>query len=314
MENRSHALWAGFFTLAMLCATVFAGIWLNRDKTLRTEYQIVTTRPVSGLNPQAAVRYKGLAVGRVDKIDFDPDVAGQILIAISIDPDTPITKTTFGTLGYQGVTGIAFVQLDDDGDAEHAVRIASVEGKVPQIPLRPGLFERLELSSKKILASTELVTERMAQMFTPENQKTILGAFSSTTETTTRWRKMVEDLDPTIQALPGMVQQTDKTLASVQALSDNAAQLSQQLTGLTRTLQDPNGTLNRALTTVSTLGEHFQSDTLPKISTLSTDAGASMRSFNQTMEELKEHPQHLIFGKPAPAPGPGEAGFVEPKN
>ena len=313
MENRSHALWAGFFTLAMLCATVFAGIWLNRDKAQRTEYQIVTTRPVSGLNPQAAVRYKGLAVGRVDKIEFDPRIAGQIIIAVSIDPDTPITPTTFATLGYQGVTGIAFVQLDDDGDAEHAVRIASVEGKIPQIPLRPGLFERLEQSSKKILASTELVTERMAQMFTPENQKTILSAFSSTAETTTRWRKMVQDLDPTIQALPGLVQQSHKTMASVQSLADNASQLSEQLTGLSRNLQDPNGPLNHALTAVSTLGENFQSDTLPKIAALSTDAGASMRSFNQTMEELKEHPQHLIFGKPAPAPGPGEAGFVEPK-
>src|SRR5689334_6401478 len=111
MENRSHALWAGFFTIAMLCATVFAGIWLNRDKTVRTDYLIVTNKAISGLNPQASVRYKGLAVGRVDKIEFDPDVAGQIDIKISIDPDTPITKSTFATLGYQGVTGIAFVQL-----------------------------------------------------------------------------------------------------------------------------------------------------------------------------------------------------------
>src|SRR4051812_38009681 len=105
MENRSHALWAGFFTVAMLCVVIFAGIWLNRDKVQRTAYRITTMRAVSGLNPQAVVRYKGLEVGRVDQINFDPAVVGQIVIDISIDPDTPITQSTFATLSYQGVTG-----------------------------------------------------------------------------------------------------------------------------------------------------------------------------------------------------------------
>jgi len=311
MENRSHALWAGFFTLTMFCAAVFAGIWLNRDKTVRTEYQIATMRAVSGLNPQAAVRYKGLAVGRVDKIDFDETVAGQILIDISIDPDTPITQSTFATLGYQGVTGIAYVQLDDDGSKP--VKVNIVAGQVPRIPLHPGLFESIELSGTKILANAELVTERLSQLLTPENQKTMLGAFHSTTEATARWSKVADELSPTIQMMPGMLQQTNQTLKSVQELSRNATQLSQQLTGLTRQLQDPNGTLNHSLTTFGNLTDSIQSDTLPKISALSSDASNSMRSFDQTMDELKEHPQNLLFGKPAPVAGPGEAGFVEPK-
>ena len=311
MENRSHALWAGFFTLALLCATIFAGIWLNRDKTQRTPYQITTMHAVSGLNPQASVRYKGLAVGRVDKIDFDPAVAGQVLINISIDPDTPITPATFATLAYQGVTGIAFVELDDDGSKP--VKITLVEGKIPRIPLRPGIFEQLENSATKILASTELVSERLAQMFTPENQKTILGAFTSTTAATARWTKVADDLSPTLQLIPGLEKQANQTLLSVQSLTNNATQLSQQLNGLTLQLQDPNGPLNRSLTAFGNLNDSIQSETLPKISTLTNDASNTMRSVNQTLDELKENPQTLIFGKPAAVPGPGEAGFTEPK-
>src|SRR5471030_2490826 len=52
--------------------------------------------------------------GKVAAIGFDPKVTGQILVTLNINPDAPITKTTYGTLGYQGVTGIAYVQLDDD--------------------------------------------------------------------------------------------------------------------------------------------------------------------------------------------------------
>lgn len=311
MENRSHALWAGFFTLALLCATVFAGIWFNRDKTQYTAYQITTLRAVSGLNPQASVRYKGLAVGRVDKIDFDPTVTGQILIDISIDPDTPVTSSTYATLAYQGVTGIAFVELDDDGSKP--VKINPVEGKIPRIPLRPGIFEQLQMSATKILASTEMVSERMAQMFTPENQQTILNAFSSTTAATERWTKVADELNPSLQLIPGLEKQANQTMLSVQELTLNATQLSQQLNDLTLKLQDPEGPLNRSLTAFANLNESIQSETLPKISTLSSAASNSVRSFNQTLDELKEHPQNLIFGKPAPTPGPGEAGFAEPK-
>ncbi len=310
MENRSHALWAGFFTITMICAAIFAGIWLNRDKTLRTDYQIVTTRAVSGLNPQASVRYKGLAVGRVDRIDFDPAVNGQILIDISIDPDTPVTETTFATLGYQGVTGIAFVQLDDK--AGNSTKITSAAGKIPRIPLRLGLFESIEESSTKILANTELTTERLAQMLSPENQKIILGAFHSTQEATTRWTRVADDLGPTLQMLPGLVRQSGQTLQSVQDLSNHAAQLSQQLTGLTRQLQDPDGTLNHSLNNFGKLSVDIQSHTLPKLNALTREATGSMHTLNKTLEEVKDHPQNLIFGKPAPTPGPGEPGFAEP--
>jgi phospholipid/cholesterol/gamma-HCH transport system substrate-binding protein len=80
MENRSHALMTGFFTIALLVAAILVGLWLNRDRTETHPYEIVTTQTLPGLNPQATVRYRGLEVGRVDDIVFDARVTGQIVI------------------------------------------------------------------------------------------------------------------------------------------------------------------------------------------------------------------------------------------
>ena len=96
MENRSHALMTGIFTIALLVATVLIGLWFNRDKTELVQYEIVTTQSIPGLNPQATVRYRGLEIGRVDTIVFDPRVTGQILIRLSVDEASPITSTTYG--------------------------------------------------------------------------------------------------------------------------------------------------------------------------------------------------------------------------
>jgi phospholipid/cholesterol/gamma-HCH transport system substrate-binding protein len=76
MENRSHAFMTGFFTIALLIGGVLFGIWFNRDRVNTSPYLIATTlQPMPGLNPQAAVRYRGLEVGKVDDIDFDPSSA-----------------------------------------------------------------------------------------------------------------------------------------------------------------------------------------------------------------------------------------------
>ena len=310
MENKSHALWAGVFTIAMLCGAILAGIWLNRDKTQRTPYQITTTHAVAGLNPQALVRYKGLAVGRVDKINFDQRVPGQLLINISIDPDTPVTSTTIATLGYQGVTGIAFIALDDQ--VAGSPKIVAVEGQIPRIPLQPGLLEKLEQSSTKILASVQLVTDRMTQLFTPENQKIMLSAFSNTAAATARWKQTAEGLEPAIKMMPGAIQQARQTLLSVQTLAGSATEVTHQVSALSAQLQDPNGPLNRALTSVGTLSDSLNSDILPKFSLLTNEAGQTFRSVDQTLNVFNEQPQSLLFGRPVPLAGPGEAGFASP--
>ena len=99
MENRSHALTTGFFTITLLIAAILFGIWFNRDRVERAPYVIATTQSVPGLNPQAPVRYRGLEVGKVGGIDFNPKMAGQILVTLNINTDAPITKTSYATLG-----------------------------------------------------------------------------------------------------------------------------------------------------------------------------------------------------------------------
>ena len=66
MENRSHALMAGIFTLVLLAAALVA-IWIGRDRTQLQPYEIVSATAVSGLNSQSTVRYQGVQVGRCSR-------------------------------------------------------------------------------------------------------------------------------------------------------------------------------------------------------------------------------------------------------
>lgn len=286
MENKSHALKAGVFTIALLIATVLAALWLNRDRIERVPYEMATTLPLQGLNPQAAVRYRGLDVGRVDEILFDPNEIGQILVRISVRSDTPVTESTYGTLNYQGVTGIAYIQLDDDGSRPRPLPTSAQD--MARIPLRPSLLDSLQGRGMEILIQTQELARQMNELFAPENRKRMLAAFDNVSRAADKFDNTQERLAPTIERLPALADQAEKTLASVSMLSKVAEE--------------------RAATVAGSL-EH---DTVPRINRLANEARTSLQTLNKTLEQFNRNPQGVLFGNPAPAPGPGEQGFVPP--
>jgi phospholipid/cholesterol/gamma-HCH transport system substrate-binding protein len=306
MENKSHALIAGIFTLALLAAAILAGMWLNRDRTEWVPYQIATKLSIPGLNPQAAVRYRGLDVGKVDDIGFDPQVVGQILVHISLRPDTPVTQSTFATLGYQGVTGIAYVQLDDD--VSKPVRVPSSKEHVARIEMRPSLFDELQTRGLAILKQTEQIANGINNLLTPENQAAILNTIDKVNKAATEIEAIPRQLQPAIARLPQLALRADQALGSLNTLAKDATTLTGNLNRMATTLQAPNGPvaqLGTAAEQVGIVANRIEFETLP----LAGDLRSSLRALNRTLEGINERPQSVLFGSPQVAPGPGEAGF-----
>ncbi|MTW14360.1 MCE family protein [Pseudoduganella eburnea] len=307
MENRSHALMTGLFTIALLIAAILFGIWFNRDRVKYEPYLIATSQSVPGLNPQAAVRYRGLEVGKVDDIDFDPKLAGQILIHLSIDPATPITKTTYATLGYQGVTGIAYIQLDDE--ATGSPELATSKGNPSRIPLRPGLFDQLEKRGTAILGQAEEVTRKLNNFLNDDNQKKMLGAFSDVSDAAQSYRDLAARLDPAVQKIPALMEHGDQALRSVDTLANEANKVVVSLQGPNGAVQRLTTSVDRATTSVEAVASGVELETLPGVTGLADETKSSMRAVRRTMNNLSDRPQSILFGAPATPPGPGEPGF-----
>ncbi len=309
MENKAHALMAGLFTIVLLIAAILIGLWFNRDRVERVPYEIATKLSVPGLNPQAAVRYRGLDIGRVDAISFDPKVPGQILIHISIRPDTPITKSTYAVLGYQGVTGIAYVQLDDDGS--NPVVVTSSKNAIARIEMRPSLLDQLQTRGMAILIQTEELTKRFNRLLDPANQAAMLDAFDKVGKAAIEIEAIPRQLGPTLAKLPALTAEAQLTLASVSRLAKETSALSSNLNTFASRLQAPDGAVAKLSNTAEQFGamaNRIEFETLP----LAHDARTSLRAFNRTLDNFTERPQSILFGGPSLAPGPGESGFVAP--
>jgi phospholipid/cholesterol/gamma-HCH transport system substrate-binding protein len=317
MENRSHALMTGFFTIALLVAAVLAGIWFNRDRTERVPYLIATIESIPGLNPQAAVRYRGLEVGKVDDISFNPAIAGQIVIRLSVDAEAPVTQTTFATLGYQGVTGIAFIQLDDEKTGSPLLK--SDKTHVAAIALRQGLLDQLEKRGLVILQKTEEITSKVNALLGPDNQKLMTDAFTKIGKTAEAYGEIPKQLEPTLKRLPELSDKAAQSMASFNELSASASRTVRNYDKLATSLQAPDGPITRLTQTVDRVGgalEGVSSDlelqTLPHLVAMTDEARASLRAVKRTATALSDRPQGLLFGAATASPGPGEPGFVAP--
>lgn len=314
MENKAHALAAGIFVALLSLLVLALAAWLTRDTGIRDTYEISTRETVTGLQPQAPVRFRGVDVGKVSSIGFDPKATGSVLVTMDIDRETPLTRDTFATLSYQGVTGLAFIQLSDDG--KPSPRLEPNDEVPPRIPLRPGLLARLEEKGEVILERVEEVTKRVNQVLSDDNQKRFAATLEHLGQAAGSTNQLVRRLDDTVtRKLDPALDEATVTLRSAQRAADQVGAAATQFGQTAQRLNAPGGPLDRVgegTDALATAAEGINVTALPRLNRAMDTTTRTMRTVDRAFNELLENPQMLIYGEGAPRPGPGEPGFQVP--
>lgn len=321
MENKAHAMAAGIFVAMLSLLLLALASWLTRDTGERDIYEISTRETVTGMQPQAPVRYRGVDVGKVESIGFDSKTPGNVLMRLEVDRAAPITSDTFATLSFQGVTGLSFVQLDDTGKA--APRLEPNDEAPPRIPLRPGLLAKLQEKGEKILDQVEEVTAKMNKVLDDPNQKRLASALDNVGEaaasvsklSTTMTSLLNTQLGPDRVNIPALVKNIDATLTSVRGTSDETKAAIAEIGTTARRLNAKDGPVDRLAEGAEGLAhaaDSFNAATLPRINRVTEETSRAVRQLGRAVTGINDNPQSLIFGSGPSQPGPGEPGFTPP--
>jgi phospholipid/cholesterol/gamma-HCH transport system substrate-binding protein len=306
MENKAYALAAGMFTLLLGAALVAAALWFGKDDVEYVPFLVTTTTSVAGLKTEAPVRYRGVEVGRVKSIHIDPGIHGHIHIRIGVTENTPVTKSTFARLGYQGVTGLAYVALDDSGDSKELLK--STSRGPTEIPLRRSIMD----TGEDLMTAFGEIVARANTLLDEDNQialrRALVGLEKATLKTAALADKtaaLAEKLQPGVAGVPGLV-------GDARGAIGNANQLIGNLNGLTARIEERVEALNRVAKSAEEVGSTARAvndETLPRLNALVEDLHKETRALDRLLTTLGEHPQSLVFGVPPGKPGPGESGF-----
>jgi phospholipid/cholesterol/gamma-HCH transport system substrate-binding protein len=277
------------------------------------------TESVSGLNLTAAVRYRGVDVGRVRKIMLAPGNVEQVRVALDIERGTPVKVDTVATLQTQGLTGIAFVELSE-GHKDSAALQAAPGQDVPVIASRPSLMERLETAAPVLLASFARVGENLNALLDETNRQALrstLADLAVLTQTLARRSSSIDatlvgaarTMDHTARAsaqLPQLVQRFERT---ADALERMASDVSEASAGVNGTLASARGTLDSARSTLDGSRAdvaQFTGTTLPETRELVAELRGLTATMHRVVDELERNPAVLLQGRRTGKRGPGE--------
>lgn len=312
MESRAYALITGLFVLGIAACIVLWAHWLSKTPVERTAYRVIATGAVSGLNPEAQVRYRGMGVGRVSSIVLDPKDPRRILVNVEVDSNIPVTKGTYAQLGMEGITGIAYVHLQDDYRNMEPKEKGS-DGVV-ELPLRPAFFDTISDSAEGAVRDARELMASLNALLTPDNRKKINAMLASL-------ERMSASLEQASARLPGTLARADALMSdenrrNVAGVLDKANETAKNLPELTREMQqlvkdgrELVAQVNRLSTETQGAVGTVREDTLPRVNALAESVDRASQQVGRLALQLDREPQSAIFGRRPGRPGPGEAGF-----
>ncbi|MCP4213447.1 MAG: MCE family protein, partial [bacterium] len=154
-----------FLIVSLLLLTVVTGIFiLPKLKDNGDEYYIdFREMSVNGVNNGADVKYQGVRIGKVSRIDVNPSDLRSVLIYIKIKKGFPVKKNMRATLQYAGITGLRFVEISGG--------ITEAESLMPggRIMTKKGLGEKAE----DIVLNIDSVVDAVNNLLNEDNQKSL---------------------------------------------------------------------------------------------------------------------------------------------
>lgn len=306
MENRAYALAAGLFVILLGSSLALTAWWFGGTRTETRDLLLVTQYNVNGLNPLAPVRFRGMQAGKVISINLDPENKQNILVLVRVDADLPLSKATTAQLNSQGITGLSYVQLDDTA-AVGSELLPHNDRKPPRIPLNQTLMDMLGDQASDIVGQIGVLTANLNRILNEKNLQHVDRTLENLATASAGLNELPKLLD-SAQALLSAdnLQRVENILLHLERTAGESAPLAVELRALVGSMQ---GLGIRLEGMTDTLGGELMTSTLPRVNGLMADLQDNSRQLRTVLEALETTPQALLFGYPAPRPGPGESGF-----
>ncbi len=152
-----------FLSLATVIFIAVAGFFIVPKLRDPGNVYIVVFRntSVQGLIVGSLVKYRGVEIGRVTRIEVSPTDLDCVHVTVKIRPGLVMKKDMSAVLTYVGLTGQKYIEISGGTLASENLKAHG------QIPMGRGLGEKAE----GIVTNIETTATRITELLSPENMK-----------------------------------------------------------------------------------------------------------------------------------------------
>lgn len=300
MYERTNYLAVGVFIVIGALGLLAVGLWVGGvgQTVPMSRYTIIFERDVNGLNEGSPVRYMGVEVGQVTLIRLFPAEDAAIEVRIEIAASTPIDTGTYASLGYQGITGVAFINLAAESGEQGEIEVAAGHD-FPVIPTRDVGIAALLNSGPELMAQVSYVLDDLDTLLSDEN----LGAATQTLENVEQFTGALAEQRAALADLPirmnDSFDQLQKTLELFAAITEEAGPdlvvTTQNLRQATDNLVAVSERVEHWLAANDAAVNSFFAAGIGETGALVQDARKAMRELEKLSVELRSNPSRVIY-------------------
>ena len=251
--------------MAVLLASFGFVYWIARGSNSAEAAKLEIRIPgsVTGLTVGSLVLFNGIKVGDVRGLEIDPVNPSAVIVTAEVDKRTPITPQTKATLGFQGLTGQAYIELQGgDPNGKNILEAALAAGGTAKIDAGPGAVNNLIDKAQQISVRADNILTKLDEFIslnqapltqTVANAQKFSDSLAKNSENIDKFLVTVGELSKTLGAVSGKLDSTltaaedllksvdkakvDKVLANAGKVSDDLAKSSGRIEGLVTSVE-----------------------------------------------------------------------------
>ncbi len=288
MINQKAKFFVGIFMAGGISLAVVAIIWLGMNRFLEKGqfYAVYFDESVQGLKPDSPVKYRGVAIGHIERINLAPD-SRLIEVILKIESDIKLEDNMVAQQKVVGITGSKFIELDRQKGEEM------------------GIYPKLKFPTEyQVLASRPSNISELFRGIDDIVQKLntldIVGISDRLKATLDHLSQTLNDIDP-----KGISNDIKTSLANINEDFDPArwgkltTGLEKNVNALEKTINSTNNLMEKASGLVDRAGADF-SNLSRHLTVIGPNLEKTSGNLDNLLEQLSDHPSQLLFGDPPP--------------
>ena len=309
METRANYVLVATFVVAIVALSATGAIWLLNLPLLpeqRAYYQIYFTGSVAGLKVNAPASVSGIDIGKVRKIENDPEDPTRVRVTIEVrKQDAAIKADSVASLEIVNLmTGDASISIT--AGSRSAPPLGILPGHTyPVISSQPSQLQNVTTMIADLMARTIDISDTLIKMLDDKNRQAITEKLQTAEQITARAAVGTENFGDTIEAGASMAR---NLRAQVIAFNTSLSQITQGLGTAQSDVNDMDVVVkevgnwvrefNNALTTTRRQQVAEFRGKMSDLEGLISEARDIVHRFARYVDDLERDPARALFGKP----------------
>tara|TARA_B100001287_G_C22670054_1_gene524827 strand:+ start:219 stop:1163 length:945 start_codon:yes stop_codon:yes gene_type:complete len=251
----SKEIKVGFLAIIGIMMSIFSYNYLKGINLFEKNRKfVIKYEKVDGLSVSNPVTLNGFKIGKVQKINFNPENTRELLVDIIIENEVIFPKTSFAELYETGLIGGKAIAIIPDYKNDSTI---AIDGDFLKGVIKPGLTElvnqilpQVQLQIEDVMKSAEIVLGNINNLFDEETKRELKSSIQDFSNLTNRLSETSDEISNLIsnnsENLSDAISDFKITSNNIKTISDSIS--SKEISNIISNLNTLTGNLNEVTT------------------------------------------------------------------